>query len=42
MQNISFTVHLFKEGDIIEVKVLDINDRGQIKLSHKALLLEPV
>jgi polyribonucleotide nucleotidyltransferase len=28
----------FKEGDPIEVKVLDINDRGQIKLSHKALL----
>ncbi len=28
----------FKEGDQIEVKVLDINDRGQIKLSHRALL----
>jgi len=28
----------YKEGDEIEVKVLDINDRGQIKLSHKALL----
>ncbi|GAB4189761.1 MAG: polyribonucleotide nucleotidyltransferase [Simkaniaceae bacterium] len=25
-------------GDKLEVKVLDINDRGQIKLSHKALL----
>ena len=29
---------IFKEGDPIEVKVLDVNDRGQIKLSHKALL----
>ncbi len=28
----------FKEGDTIEVKVIDINDRGQIKLSHKATL----
>ena len=32
---------LFKEGDKLEVKVLDINDRGQIKLSHKALLPRP-
>lgn len=30
----------FKEGDTLEVKVLDINDRGQIKLSHKATLEE--
>lgn len=29
---------LFKEGDYLKVKVLDINDRGQIKLSHKATL----
>lgn len=28
----------FREGDMIEVKVLDINDRGQIKLSHRAIL----
>jgi polyribonucleotide nucleotidyltransferase len=28
----------YKEGDSIEVKVIDINDRGQIKLSHKALI----
>lgn len=28
----------FKEGDSIEVKVLDVNDRGQIKLSHRAVL----
>lgn len=32
----------FKEGDFIDVKVLEINDRGQIKLSHKALLPSPV
>lgn len=30
-----------KEGDTIEVKVLDVNDRGQIKLSRKALLPIP-
>ena len=24
----------FRDGDMIEVKVLDVNDRGQIKLSH--------
>ncbi len=28
----------FKEGDRIDVKVLDVNDRGQIKLSHRAVL----
>jgi polyribonucleotide nucleotidyltransferase len=32
---------VFKEGDPLEVKVLDVNDRGQIKLSHKALLKQP-
>lgn len=36
IQNINDTP--FKPGDEIEVKVLDINDRGQIKLSHRALL----
>lgn len=30
----------FRIGDTIDVKVLDINDRGQIKLSHKALLTQ--
>ena len=30
-----------KMGDMIEVKVLDINDRGQIKLSRKTLLPPP-
>jgi len=29
---------LFKEGDVLEVEVLDINDRGQISLSHKTIL----
>jgi polyribonucleotide nucleotidyltransferase len=29
-----------KEGDEIEVKVLDINDRGQIKLSRKVLIVK--
>jgi len=28
----------YKEGDPIEVKVLDIDDRGKIRLSHKALI----
>ena len=27
----------FHEGDMLEVKVLDVNDRGQIKLSHRAI-----
>lgn len=30
----------FRENDKIDVKVLDINDRGQIKLSHRAVLEE--
>ena len=30
-----------QRGDMLEVKVLDVNDRGQIKLSHKALLPPP-
>jgi polyribonucleotide nucleotidyltransferase len=32
---------LFKEGDAIEVKVIGQNDRGQLKLSRKALLPKP-
>ncbi len=32
---------LFKEGDSIAVKVIDINDRGQVRLSHKVLLEQP-
>lgn len=30
-----------KVGDFVDVKVLDINDRGQIKLSRKALIPAP-
>ncbi|MFS8563330.1 MAG: S1 RNA-binding domain-containing protein [Rhabdochlamydiaceae bacterium] len=30
-----------KIGDIIEVKVLDVNDRGQVKLSRKVLIAPP-
>ncbi|MES2272644.1 MAG: polyribonucleotide nucleotidyltransferase [Chlamydiota bacterium] len=30
----------FREGDWIDVKVIDVNDRGQIKLSHRAVLEE--
>ena len=30
-----------KEGQMLVVKVIDVNDRGQIKLSHKALLPSP-
>ncbi len=28
----------FREGDFIEVKVLDIDDRGKVRLSHRAVL----
>lgn len=38
IQNVS---DVLKEGDTLEVKVLDVNDRGQIKLSHKATLSAP-
>lgn len=38
VQNVEDVVKL---GDTIEVKVLDINDRGQVKLSHKATLPAP-
>lgn len=38
VQNVEDVVRL---GDIIEVKVLDINERGQVKLSHKATLPTP-
>lgn len=31
-----------KEGEMVDVKVLDINERGQLKLSRKALLSRPV
>ena len=29
-----------KEGDVIEVKVLDVDNRGRIRLSRKAILEE--
>ena len=32
---------IFKEGDKLVVKVLEVNDRGQIRLSHKATLDKP-
>jgi polyribonucleotide nucleotidyltransferase len=38
VQNVSDVV---KEGDMIDVKVLEVNDRGQFKLSHKATLPAP-
>jgi polyribonucleotide nucleotidyltransferase len=38
VQNVTDVV---KEGDMLEVKVLEVNDRGQIKLSHKATLPVP-
>lgn len=31
----------YKEGEMIEVKVVEINNNGQIRLSHKALLPPP-
>ncbi|MBN2478819.1 MAG: polyribonucleotide nucleotidyltransferase [Parachlamydiales bacterium] len=31
----------YKEGDPIEVKVIEIDDRGKLRLSHKALLEKP-
>lgn len=31
-----------KEGEMVDVKVMDINERGQLKLSRKALLARPV
>ena len=38
VQNVSDVV---KEGQMLEVKVIEINDRGQIRLSHKAVLPAP-
>ena len=31
----------FKEGEMLEVKVLEVNRNGQIRLSHKAILTAP-
>eukprot|EP00243_Klebsormidium_subtile_P012743 TRINITY_DN7973_c0_g1_i1.p1 TRINITY_DN7973_c0_g1~~TRINITY_DN7973_c0_g1_i1.p1 ORF type:complete len:177 (+),score=37.88 TRINITY_DN7973_c0_g1_i1:71-532(+) len=30
----------FKVGDTLDVKLLEINERGQLRLSHRALLVE--
>lgn len=40
-QRIADLRQVCREGDKIEVKVLDVNDRGQIRLSRKALLPVP-
>ncbi len=37
-QRVQAVTDVVKEGDIIEVKVLETNDRGQVRLSHKATL----
>lgn len=40
-QRVQAVTDIVKEGDILEVKVLETNDRGQIRLSHKAMLPAP-
>jgi polyribonucleotide nucleotidyltransferase len=40
MKRIDDVSKLFKVGDKLKVKVIDINDRGQVKLSHRVLLEE--
>jgi polyribonucleotide nucleotidyltransferase len=40
-QRIQDVRDVVKEGDMLEVKVLEINPRGQVRLSHKALLPAP-
>jgi polyribonucleotide nucleotidyltransferase len=30
----------FKVGDVLDVKLIEINERGQLRLSHRAILLE--
>ena len=32
---------LFKVGDMVEVKVIEIDNQGKVKLSRKALLEKP-
>ena len=32
---------MYKEGDKLEVKVLEVDDRGKVRLSHKATLPKP-
>lgn len=40
-QKIPAVTDVVKEGDTLVVKVLEINDRGQVRLSHKATLPPP-
>lgn len=37
-QRVQAVTDIVKEGDLIDVKVIETNDRGQIRLSHKATL----
>jgi polyribonucleotide nucleotidyltransferase len=32
---------IFKEGDIVKVKLLDVDKQGKVKLSRKALMPRP-
>lgn len=40
IKRVSKVTDVVKEGDVIEVKVLDVDNRGRIRLSRKALLEE--
>lgn len=40
-QRIANLADVAKPGDVISVKVLEINDRGQVKLSRRAVLNQP-
>lgn len=40
-QRVEYVTDVVKEGDILEVIVLEINNRGQVRLSHKALQPRP-
>lgn len=40
-QRIANMADFAKQGDVISVKVMDINERGQLKLSRKVLLAAP-
>ena len=37
-QKVENTADVVKEGDMLAVKLLSINEKGQLKLSHKATL----
>jgi polyribonucleotide nucleotidyltransferase len=40
IKRVAKVTDVVKEGDIIEVKVLDVDNRGRIRLSRKALMEE--